>query len=57
VSRAPFPRLCGTADRPTDRRSTQGPRLDYIDYDTRDHTFGAYVQRAYQIKGLSVGSA
>ena len=26
----------------------QGPRMDYIDYDTRDRTFDAYVQRAYQ---------
>jgi len=27
----------------------EGPRLDYIDYDTRDKTFDAEVQKTYQI--------
>ena len=27
----------------------QGKTLDYIDYDTRDKTFDAYVKKAYQV--------
>ena len=27
----------------------QGQDLDYIDYDTRDKTFDAYVKKAYQV--------
>ena len=28
----------------------QGANFDYIDYDTRDLTFDAYVRRAYQVR-------